>query len=444
MSQKIQLPQLHKINNIIRELKRQYPSLTKDNIVKLTNILDAISRSLKLQFKRDPSELELFDSIKAMPEMKHLFTNGELLFTKEPRSLSQEPKNIKESSFHQKKEPTLKLNGSLRKINKIDNVARRLQGSRQPLTRENYTILMDVLTTTNREINKLFGQEPTEQELFDSIKDMPEVKHLFPYECFLHDSLRFQFTRLAQPNDNNCLFHALGTALNINHIKVRQDICTYMKTNRHIFFSLPWFEDILESKTFDEYITTMEMSGTWGGVAEIYAASINYNRPITVFGMDGIIVSHFDSDINGLIMTGEPIYLYWCNREIGGTGVHYELLVPNEDMSQGASQSEDYEQEYYPSHRLHQLEQDELLARELELGLGLQQDEEAMYARGLGLQQDEDAMYARKLELEELQKEKDALLARSLANQYGGIRQGTSFEKYLKYKHKYLTLKRML
>jgi hypothetical protein len=175
MSQKIELQRIRKIKNVVDRLKQQYPILTRDNIKILMTALDTTNQDLHTLFGQEPTELQLLDSIKDVPEVKHLF-----LYEGIGVPSAQGSKSIRKP-LH----PTIHT----LKLDKINNVARRLQEPYQPLTREKNIFLMDLLTTINRDLNKLFGREPTEQELFDSIKDMPEVKHLFPYECFLHNPL---------------------------------------------------------------------------------------------------------------------------------------------------------------------------------------------------------------------------------------------------------------
>jgi hypothetical protein len=103
------------------------------------------------------------------------------------------------------------------------------------------------------------------------------------------------------PGDGNCLFSSIAVFVDRPSTVVRRDIVKELLFNRAVY--LPFFTpkqvirgrgqpgiDQLDTRhvSYDKYIESMTVNGTWGGEMELSAAANVYKRPVIVRQSGGI------------------------------------------------------------------------------------------------------------------------------------------------------------
>lgn len=84
--------------------------------------------------------------------------------------------------------------------------------------------------------------------------------------------------------DGNCLFRSICDQLEgseTNHEYYRELACEYIEENKDF---LKFF--IEDDKSFEDYVTSMRKSGTWGGNLELYSLSMSLNVNFYIFLLD--------------------------------------------------------------------------------------------------------------------------------------------------------------
>jgi hypothetical protein len=272
-----------------------------------------------------------------------------------------------------------------------------------------------------------------------NISDTDEFK--VKYSCYLNPLIEKTFDRIKQPNDGNCFFHTLATALKLNHDIVRRRICDYIDSHRTFFE--PMISVDSSHNTFENYIKKMRLNGQYGGTPEIIAAMMMYNRPIIVYTMNGTILQSYINTIIENNISGEPIYIYACNAYSDRDPSHYELLkiksakleeikheydlmITNAQDRAVRKQIKEEQQHKLQIERLKQLE------REQE-----QIKQERIKQERLEREQLEQERLAQQRAFEHWEQEKKSEeLVKDMINHPDKYRL-----KYLKYKQKYLLLK---
>jgi len=428
----------------------------KDPIIKtfLLNIQDKITP----KNKKEINEL----ASKTFDDLKRLFG----------RNPTQDEFN---ESIIQKKE----YNELITDSTKEQFISRFLQVNSADITPHNKKKIIEVLNQTYDQIVESYGKVPPQEYFNEIMLERLSVDKLIPYKCHFPPSISAKFDRIFILNDGNCLFHCIAEGLNItlqsniyNQRMVRDEICDFMKQYKDTFLSYNWFNTILtaDGKNFQKYISDMKQDGTWGDLAVIIAAIKRYKRPINLYTKNGEPFYSFEkikedetTFPKGSYPDDVPINLYWCSKDQTiDEGRHYELLIPK-DMAKPSAAAAASDAAPLSAQLSPQLSAPAASAAagvskpskiplpkaSIPSGAAVlsQEEQDAELARVLEKkqrQEEQDAELARSLETKQRQEEqlrKDAELAKKLSMGKGG---GVDkyYLKYLKYKEKYLALKK--
>jgi len=268
------------------------------------------------------------------------------------------------------------------------------------------------------------------------------------FKCYLNPVLDKLYERITVPGDGSCLFHCLQQGIqrirgleSLTADDVRQIVCNMLPNTIHrllntgmasILFNNYHKEYPIEDGIYiiegvshrvnsdsdpsiNKYVTYMRERKTYGTRLEILAAQIAFDINICIYTMYGELEKTYEN-LKTRILDPEKydkecdVILYHCSDQLGSLGNHFELLIPRggttKDKTFAALQVEKYE---------------EFQRQHLE---GLESQERALH-------EELDRQTARAL-AESDQVETDRQLAETLAWRH----------KYLKYKTKYLTLKK--
>ena len=84
----------------------------------------------------------------------------------------------------------------------------------------------------------------------------------------------------------SCLFNTLSPFVHITSKELRDNICSYIKTNPKIFDDIPVEDSVMwngeDFKDLKSYIKHMKKSSSWGGAIEIKAFCNMYNKVVIV------------------------------------------------------------------------------------------------------------------------------------------------------------------
>lgn len=142
---------------------------------------------------------------------------------------------------------------------------------------------------------------------------MPESENSF--HKLLHSN---KLRESSIPMDNNCLFHALCTAVpGMDHVMMRRSLCDYVDTHRDQFVV-----DIGDQgETVDGYLNRMRNDREWGDSVMFQAFHLKYQIPINLFVVGAKSKAswscHSDKPVLNLI--------YYNNH-------HYNIGVPIESQ----------------------------------------------------------------------------------------------------------------
>jgi hypothetical protein len=234
-----------------------------------------------------------------------------------------------------------------------------------------------------------------------NIKDTSEIRELFPYECNLPPIISDNYTRINIPDDGNCLFHAISIYLNshknvYNATIVRNEVCNYMVNHReNNIIDKDGNLIMTEEDIKDEYIENMKQDKIFGTNIEITKAAELYNLKIIVHTYYKEQNIEHTSVFNN--KATRELHLYNCSTSTNSLQ-HYELLIPKTNTHEETKKQA-------------KLKAEEQLNEEYIKQLVEQEKNE------LAKQIDEDKKLAEKLA-------------------------ATHLKKYLKYKQKYLLLKK--
>ena len=121
--------------------------------------------------------------------------------------------------------------------------------------------------------------------------------------------------------DGNCLFRALAHQLYGNqesHETIRKKICDYIMVERD------YFGPYITERTFENYLNTMRLDGTWGGNLELQAFSEFYRKTIEIYTDSPIPEAHHVfGEAYSQASQERPIRLLFRGR-------HYESLLPTD------------------------------------------------------------------------------------------------------------------
>lgn len=183
------------------------------------------------------------------------------------------------------------------------------------------------------------------------------------FECYLNPVLAELYTRETVPGDGSCLFHCLQRG--IPKLKlytvdmVREEVCNLLKYTikqllKHqpsILFNTYHDSHPIEDGTYtmngvlyhidsdpsiDKYVKYMKKSSTYGTRIEILAAQIAFNTNICIYTMYGELEKSYEH-LKTMILdptkyTNEcDVILYHCSYKQERTGNHFELLKPRID-----------------------------------------------------------------------------------------------------------------
>ena len=153
------------------------------------------------------------------------------------------------------------------------------------------------------------------------------------YTCFLPKILVDNFFRFIQPDDGNCLFNSLGMFIVINHIELKKQILKYIEENKKKLDN-PLFYDTQKFKNIDEYIKSIKNYG-FGSTMEMYSFIQIYKYNIIVIILSGdtyleqnIGQMHDIENYNNM----HNIYIYNCSKDKNNISNHFELLIPKQNF----------------------------------------------------------------------------------------------------------------
>eukprot|EP00953_Heterococcus_sp_UTEX-ZZ885_P018486 10323-Heterococcus_DN1.PRE.1 len=87
----------------------------------------------------------------------------------------------------------------------------------------------------------------------------------------------------------SCLFQAIGRCIGLPHERVRRDIVDYMQSHADTEIEdlkLKSYIEFAEDVPFEQYVSEMRKSSTWGGEIEMSIACLIYDLNIVVFFRD--------------------------------------------------------------------------------------------------------------------------------------------------------------
>jgi len=167
-------------------------------------------------------------------------------------------------------------------------------------------------------------------------------------ECYLDTVLNNFYTRLTVGGVGNCLFYCLRLAIpKLSRLpikNVRDLICDELKTTIKKLLSVEGitsesFNDyhrtypVFNEISINRYIDYMRKNATYGTSTEILAAQIKFGKNICIYTMEGDLETGYES-LKQLVLPKDAyerecdIILYHCSNERTDPRNHFELLIP--------------------------------------------------------------------------------------------------------------------
>lgn len=196
---------------------------------------------------------------------------------------------------------------------------------------ENEPKLREFIKNFYKTVKPFYNEHLTYEIFISNIKDTSEIRELFPYECNLPSIISDNYTRIIIPDDGNCLFHAISIFKNSYENKynasiVREEVCDYMVNHRKNNIIDEYGNTVYEDDNItDKHIENMKQDKIFGTNIEISKAAELYKLKIIVH------TYYKDKNIEHTSVFNnkatKELHLYNCSTSSNRL-LHYELLIP--------------------------------------------------------------------------------------------------------------------